>query len=95
MENWLKLDENKPLYDDIELEKVSFQSYEGAFEKISETEYVAKINTHQNDLILDENVGPYSKLSVKTKTRVGSSCSSRFRLLIFGPDSDSKSNLTW
>ena len=47
------------------------------------------------DLILDENVGPYSKLSVKTKTRVGSSCPSRFRLLIFGPDSDSKSYLTW
>lgn len=45
----------KPLNHDFELEKVSFQSYEGVFEKISETEYVAKINTKQNDLILDEN----------------------------------------
>lgn len=45
----------EPLNDDFELEKFSFQSYEGVFEKISETEYAAKINTHQNDLILDEN----------------------------------------
>ena len=46
---------NLPLEENIKLEKVQFDVYEVAFEKISETEYVAKINTHQNDLILDEN----------------------------------------
>ena len=45
----------KPLDDNFELEKVSFQTYEGVFEKISETEYVAKFNTQQNDLTLDVN----------------------------------------
>lgn len=57
----------KPLNDDFELEKVSFQSYEGAFEKISETEYVAKINTHQNDLILDKN--PIKEYGNKASTQ--------------------------
>lgn len=46
---------NLPLEENIKLEKVQFDVYEVAFEKISETEYVAKMNTHQNDLILDEN----------------------------------------
>lgn len=46
---------NLPLEENIKLEKVQFDVYEVVFEKISETEYVAKINTHQNDLILDEN----------------------------------------
>lgn len=46
---------NLPLEENIKLEKVQFNTYEVVFEKISETEYVAKINTHQNDLILDEN----------------------------------------
>lgn len=46
---------NLPLEGNIKLEKVQFDTYEGVFEKISETEYVANINTHQNDLILDEN----------------------------------------
>ncbi|WP_338376080.1 hypothetical protein [uncultured Flavobacterium sp.] len=46
---------NLPLKDNVKLEKVQFDTYEVAFEKISETEYVAKINSHQNDLILDEN----------------------------------------
>ena len=46
---------NLPLEENIKLEKVQFDTYEVAFEKISQTEYVAKINTHQNDLILDEN----------------------------------------
>ncbi|MFC4738464.1 hypothetical protein ACFO3U_00500 [Flavobacterium ponti] len=46
---------NLPLEENSKLEKVQFDVYEVAFEKISETEYIAKINTHQNDLILDEN----------------------------------------
>ncbi len=46
---------NSPLEENVKLEKVQFDTYEVAFEKISETEYIAKINTHQNDLILDEN----------------------------------------
>jgi hypothetical protein len=46
---------NLPLEENVKLEKVQFDTYEVAFEKISETEYVAKINSHQNDLILDEN----------------------------------------
>ena len=46
---------NLPLEENIKLEKVQFDVYEVAFEKISKTEYVAIINTHQNDLILDEN----------------------------------------
>ena len=46
---------NLPLEENIKLEKVQFDTYEGVFEKNSETEYVAIINTHQNDLILDEN----------------------------------------
>jgi len=45
----------KPLDANFKLEKVNFQSYEGVFEKISETEYVAKFNTQQNDLTLDVN----------------------------------------
>ena len=46
---------NKPLSDEYELKKVQFDTYEENFEKLSETEYIARIKTHQNDLILDEN----------------------------------------
>lgn len=44
-----------PLDKEQLLRKVQFQNYESTFEKISETEFLAKIKTHQNDLILDEN----------------------------------------
>lgn len=45
----------KPLNNEYKLEKVNFLSNEATFEKISETEYVAKIMTYQNDLILDKD----------------------------------------
>lgn len=45
---------NKPLEKKYKLEKLHFLSYETVFDKISETEYIARIKTHLNDLILDE-----------------------------------------
>ena len=45
----------EPLDEEYTLDSVIFQTKNGIFEKISETEYLAKIDTHQNDLILDEN----------------------------------------
>ena len=45
----------KPLDNDIELISVQFNSQEILFEKTSKTEYVAKIQSVQKDLIMDEN----------------------------------------
>ena len=45
----------EPLNKEQLLEKVQFETYEAIFEKISETKYLAKINTDQNDLNLDED----------------------------------------
>ncbi|MFT5755231.1 MAG: hypothetical protein ACI9FW_001991 [Flavobacterium sp.] len=45
----------KPLVEEYKLEKVHFDSYEESFQKLSETEYIARIINHQNDLILDAN----------------------------------------
>ena len=45
----------KPLDNDIELISVQFNSQEILFKKTSKTEYVAKIQSVQKDLIMDEN----------------------------------------
>ncbi len=45
----------KHLDENFKLKKLKFDAHESDFEQISETEFVARIKTNDNDLILEEN----------------------------------------
>jgi len=63
---------NKPLLDEYELEKVWYDTHEEGFEKLSDTEYIARIKTRKNDFILDENYqNEYSNKAPNFRMRTG------------------------